>query len=86
MSVKCVCVYILICNLFLKDKTIYCPMSGKPLKLRNFIEIKWTLVNDPSDKKSLAVRENRYMCAVTHDILSNAVPAAVIRTTYGLIT
>jgi len=61
-------------------------MSGKPLKLRNFIEIKWTLVNDPSDKKSLAVRENRYMCAVTHDILSNAVSAAVIRTTYGLIT
>lgn len=59
-------------------------MSGKPLKLKNFVEVKWTLVNDPSDKKSLAVRENRYMCAVTHDILSNAVPAAVIRTTYGL--
>lgn len=61
-------------------------MSGKPLKLRNFVDVKWTLVNDPTDKKSLAVRENRYMCAVTHDILSNAVPAAVIRTTYEIIT
>lgn len=59
-------------------------MSGKPLKLKNFVDVKWTLVNDPSDKKSLVVRENRYMCAVTHDILSNAVPAAVIRTTYEL--
>lgn len=61
-------------------------MSGKPLKLKNFVDVKWTPVNDPTDKKSLAVRENRYMCAVTHDILSNAVPAAVIRTTYELIT
>lgn len=60
-------------------------MSGKPLKLKNFVDVKWTLVNDPSDKKSLVVRENRYMCAVTHDILSNAVPAAVIRTTYESI-
>ncbi|XP_022169755.1 nitric oxide synthase-interacting protein homolog [Myzus persicae] len=68
------------------DKTIYCPMSGRPLKLKNFVDVKWTLVNDPSDKKSLAIRENRYMCAVTHDILSNAVPAAVIRTTGHVIT
>lgn len=61
------------------DPTVYCPISGKPLKMKDLIEVKWTLVNDPDDKKSLIAKENRYMCPVTHDILSNAVPCAVIR-------
>ncbi|XP_050679917.1 nitric oxide synthase-interacting protein homolog [Leptidea sinapis] len=68
------------------DPTIYCPISGKPLKMKDLIEIKWTLVNDPDDKKSLIAKENRYMCPVTHDILSNAVPCAVIRTTGHVVT
>jgi nitric oxide synthase-interacting protein len=61
------------------DATVYCPISGKPLKMKDLIEINWTLVNDPDDKKSLIAKENRYMCPVTHDILSNAIPCAVIR-------
>lgn len=61
------------------DPTVCCPISGKPLKMKDLIEVKWTLVNDPDDKKSLIAKENRYMCPVTHDILSNAVPCAVIR-------
>lgn len=61
------------------DAIVYCPISGKPLKMKDLIEVKWTLVNDPDDKKSLIAKENRYMCPVTHDILSNAVPCAVIR-------
>lgn len=61
------------------DLTVYCPISGKPLKLKDLIEVKWTLVKDPDDKKSLIAKENRYMCPVTHDILSNAVPCAIIR-------
>ncbi|KAG6463722.1 hypothetical protein O3G_MSEX014040 [Manduca sexta] len=68
------------------DATVYCPISGKPLKMKDLIEIKWTLVNDPDDKKSLIIKENRYMCPVTHDILSNAVPCAVIRTTGHVVT
>lgn len=61
------------------DSTVYCPISGKPLKMKDLIEVNWTLVKDPDDKKSLIAKENRYMCPVTHDILSNAVPCAVIR-------
>lgn len=61
------------------DPTVYCPISGKPLKMKDLIEVKWTLVNDPDDKRSLIAKENRYMCPVTHDILSNAVPCAIIR-------
>ncbi|XP_034254876.1 nitric oxide synthase-interacting protein homolog [Thrips palmi] len=68
------------------DKTIYCPMSNKPLKIKDLIDVKFTEVKDPDDKKSLIVKENRYMCAVTHDILSNSVPCAVLRTTGDVVT
>lgn len=63
------------------DSTIYCPVSFKPIKAKDLIDVKFTLVQDPDDKKSLIVKENRYMCAVTHDILSNSVPCAVLRPT-----
>uniref|UniRef100_A0A0K8TR47 Nitric oxide synthase-interacting protein homolog n=1 Tax=Tabanus bromius TaxID=304241 RepID=A0A0K8TR47_TABBR len=68
------------------DPTIYCPVSQKPLKLKDLIDVKFTPVNDKYDKKSLILKENRYMCAVTHDILSNSVPCAVIRTTGDVVT
>lgn len=63
------------------DKTIYCPVSGNPLKVKDLIPVKFTEVKDPDDKKSLIVKQARYMCPITHDILSNSVPCAVIRTT-----
>jgi nitric oxide synthase-interacting protein len=68
------------------DSTIFCPVSGKPMKAKDLIDIKFTLVNDPDDKKSLILKENRYMCPITHDILSNSVPCAVIRTTGDVVT
>ncbi|XP_028172749.1 nitric oxide synthase-interacting protein homolog [Ostrinia furnacalis] len=68
------------------ESTVYCPISGRPLKMKDLIEVNWTLVKDPDDKKSLIAKENRYMCPVTHDILSNAVPCAVIRTTGHVVT
>lgn len=63
------------------DKTITCPMSGKVLKSKDLIPIKFTEVKDPDDKKALIVKTARYMCPITHDILSNSVPCAVIKTT-----
>ncbi|XP_049784748.1 nitric oxide synthase-interacting protein homolog [Schistocerca cancellata] len=68
------------------DKTIYCPISGKPLRVKDLINVKFKEVNDPDDKKPLVVKKSRYMCAVTHDVLSNSVPCAVIRTTGDVIT
>ncbi|XP_055608149.1 nitric oxide synthase-interacting protein homolog [Uranotaenia lowii] len=68
------------------DSKIYCPVSGKPLKAKDLLEVKFTLVKDPSDKKSLIAKENRYMCAVTHDILNNSVPCAVLKTTGDVVT
>ncbi|XP_055315400.1 nitric oxide synthase-interacting protein homolog [Sitodiplosis mosellana] len=68
------------------DSTIYCPVSFQPIKAKDLIDVKFTLVQDPDDKKSLIVKENRYMCAVTHDILSNSVPCAVLRPTGDVVT
>ncbi|XP_062550247.1 nitric oxide synthase-interacting protein homolog [Armigeres subalbatus] len=68
------------------DSKIYCPISNKPLKMKDLIDVKFTEVKDPSDKKSLIAKENRYMCAVTHDILNNSVPCAVLKTTGDVVT
>ncbi|XP_053687613.1 nitric oxide synthase-interacting protein homolog [Sabethes cyaneus] len=68
------------------DSKVYCPVSGKPLKTKDLIQVKFTLVKDASDKKSLIAKENRYMCAVTHDILNNSVPCAVLKTTGDVVT
>ncbi|XP_055378853.1 nitric oxide synthase-interacting protein homolog [Condylostylus longicornis] len=68
------------------DPTIYCPVSQKPLKAKDLIDIKFTLVKDDSDKRSLIVKDNRYMCPITHDILSNSVPCAVLRPTGDVVT
>ncbi|KAK9884333.1 hypothetical protein WA026_005283 [Henosepilachna vigintioctopunctata] len=67
------------------DPTIYCPVSGKPLKSKDLVDVKFTLVKG-DEKKSLIARENRYMCAVTHDILGNSVPCAVLKTTGDVVT
>lgn len=68
------------------DSTIYCPVSEKPLKAKDLIDVKFTPVNDPDDKKSLITKENRYMCPITHDILNNSILLAVIKTTGDVVT
>ncbi|XP_025267106.1 nitric oxide synthase-interacting protein homolog [Camponotus floridanus] len=68
------------------DKTIYCPVSGNPLKVKDLIPVKFTQVQDPDDKRSLIVKQARYMCPITHDILGNNVPCAAIRTTGDIVT
>ncbi|KAM7356081.1 nitric oxide synthase-interacting protein homolog isoform 1-T2 [Cochliomyia hominivorax] len=68
------------------DPTIFCPVSQKVLKAKDLIDVKFTLVKDGDTKKSLIAKEARYMCPVTHDILSNAVPCAVLRPTGDVVT
>ena len=63
------------------DPTIYCPVSQKPMKAKDLIDVKFTLVKDPDNKQSLIVKDDRYMCAVTHDVLNNSVPCVVLRPT-----
>eukprot|EP00035_Acanthoeca_spectabilis_P039767 m.64974 g.64974 ORF g.64974 m.64974 type:complete len:306 (+) comp9735_c0_seq1:168-1085(+) len=62
-----------------------CPMSGKPLKLKDLIPINFTLANKHSSV-ALEAREERYVCGVTHKPLNNAVPCCVLRKTGMVIT
>ncbi|CAL8100881.1 unnamed protein product [Orchesella dallaii] len=68
------------------DKTIRCPMSGAQLKVKDLIEVKFTEIKDPTDKRALIVKEARYMCPVTGDTLTNSVPCAVLKSTGDVVT
>ncbi|XP_001354354.2 nitric oxide synthase-interacting protein homolog [Drosophila pseudoobscura] len=68
------------------DATIYCPVSSQPLKVKDLIDVKFTPIKDGDTKKSLIAKEVRYMCPITHDALSNAVPCAVLRPTGDVVT
>uniref|UniRef100_A0A1A9WBN3 Nitric oxide synthase-interacting protein homolog n=1 Tax=Glossina brevipalpis TaxID=37001 RepID=A0A1A9WBN3_9MUSC len=68
------------------DPTIFCPVSEKPLKAKDLINVKFTLLKDGDPSKSLIAKEARYMCPVTHDVLSNAVPCAVLKPTGDVVT
>lgn len=63
------------------DGTIYCPITEKPIKAKDLIDVKFTQIPDDGDNKSLIAKEIRYKCPITHDALSNSIPCAVIRTT-----
>ncbi|XP_070392472.1 nitric oxide synthase-interacting protein [Dermacentor albipictus] len=75
-----------------KDRTakpknvVLCPMSGKPIRAKDLIPVKFTPVVDPDEKAPLITRKARYMCAVTHDILGNSVPVAALRTSGNVVT
>ncbi len=69
------------------DQHVYCPISGKPISMKDLIDVKFKLANDVDPKKRplVAVRD-RYVCAVTGDLLGNSVPCAVLRTSGNVVT
>lgn len=51
------------------DTNIYCPVSGKLLKIKDLIDVKFTVApNDEERHKALISRKVRYMCPVTRGI------------------
>lgn len=67
------------------DETIRCPMSGRPLRIKDLIPVNFTLAKD-GDDRALIAKDVRYVCAVTNDILSNSVPCAVLRSSGSVVT
>ena len=63
------------------DTTIYCPVSGKVLKMKDLIDIKFTLAPNDEKGKSIISRKMRYICPITRDVLGNSVPCAVLKPT-----
>nr|CAG4648720.1 EOG090X08E0 [Polyphemus pediculus] len=68
------------------DTNIRCPVSGKLLKIKDLIDVKFTLAPVEEEGKSLISREVRYLCPVTRDVLGNSVPCVVLKTTGDVIT
>jgi hypothetical protein len=69
------------------DQHVYCPISGKPITMKDLIDVKFKLANDvdPNKRPLVAIRD-RYVCAVTGDLLGNSVPCAVLRTSSSVVT
>uniref|UniRef100_A0A0K0DJS4 Nitric oxide synthase-interacting protein homolog n=1 Tax=Angiostrongylus cantonensis TaxID=6313 RepID=A0A0K0DJS4_ANGCA len=59
------------------SQKVLCPLSGKPLKLKDLMDVKFTPI-PKDDDKSLIVAQTRYMCAVTHDALTNATRKCIV--------
>eukprot|EP00054_Salpingoeca_dolichothecata_P018167 m.111215 g.111215 ORF g.111215 m.111215 type:complete len:300 (-) comp22766_c0_seq2:58-957(-) len=67
------------------DTKTRCPMTGKPLKLKDLTPVNFTLA-DPTSEKSIHVQQERYKCAVTHSVLRNTVQAVVLRPSGRVVT
>jgi nitric oxide synthase-interacting protein len=69
------------------DQHVYCPISGKHITMKDLLDVKFKLANDvdPNKRPLVAVRD-RYVCAVTGDLLGNSVPCAVLRTSGNVVT
>ena len=68
------------------DEKVRCPMSNRPIKLKDLIDVKFTPINDRDSKTALISKQARYVCAVTNDVLGNSVPCAVLKTSGSVVT
>ncbi|CAG2116482.1 unnamed protein product [Medioppia subpectinata] len=80
------------------ENIVLCPMSGRPLKANQLIDIHFTPTNDSKVFaelflylfndciKSAFDLKGKYKCAVTHDVLHNSVLCAVLKTSGTVVT
>jgi len=67
------------------NQQVLCPMSSKPLKLKNLIDVQFTKANKDV-KSSTGYQTAKYMCALTNDALSNSTPCVVLKPSGQVIT
>ncbi|KAK9535874.1 hypothetical protein VZT92_008228 [Zoarces viviparus] len=68
------------------SKAVLCPMSGRPIKMNELITVRFTPLDSSLDRVALLTRQDRYVCAVTRDVLGNSVPCAVLRPSGTVVT
>lgn len=68
------------------DSKTYCPMSKKPLRIKDLIPVKFTVISNDNTPLVAKSGSERYKCAVTGDTLGNCVPSAVLRNTGNVVT
>ena len=68
------------------DTTVYCPMSGQPLKAKDLFPVFFTPIDRVATGSSLLTKQEKWMCPVTHDALSNSVPSTFLKTSGSVVT
>lgn len=68
------------------SKTVLCPMSGRAIKMNELITVRFTPLDPSLERVKLLSRQERYVCAVTRDVLGNSVPCAVLRPSGAVVT
>ncbi|XP_061568886.1 nitric oxide synthase-interacting protein [Cololabis saira] len=68
------------------SKTVLCPMSGRPIKMNELIPVRFTPLDPSLERVALLNRQERYVCAVTRDVLGNSVPCALLRPSGCVVT
>ncbi|XP_032394226.1 nitric oxide synthase-interacting protein [Etheostoma spectabile] len=68
------------------SKTVLCPMSGRAIRMNELITVRFTPLDSSLDRVALLTRQDRYVCAVTRDVLGNSVPCAVLRPSGAVVT
>lgn len=68
------------------DANVYCPMSGRILRTKDIYPIIFTPIDEIATGTVNAIKKERYMCPVTHDVLSNSVPCCYLKTSASVVT
>ncbi|KAM4531531.1 nitric oxide synthase-interacting protein isoform 1-T4 [Odontesthes bonariensis] len=68
------------------SKAVLCPMSGRPIKMNELITVCFTPIDPSLQRVALLNRQERYVCAVTRDVLGNSVPCSVLRPSGSVVT
>ncbi|CAJ0600253.1 unnamed protein product [Cylicocyclus nassatus] len=68
------------------SQKVLCPLSGKPLKLKDLMEVKFTPIPKDEEEKSIIAAKVRYMCPVTHDALTNTTRCAYLKKSKCVVT
>uniref|UniRef100_A0A0K0F4K9 Nitric oxide synthase-interacting protein homolog n=1 Tax=Strongyloides venezuelensis TaxID=75913 RepID=A0A0K0F4K9_STRVS len=67
---------------------VMCPVTNKPLKFKCLLDVIFTEI--PEDQKGkeqhIAGKKIRYMCPITHDLLTNTTKCVYLKTSKNVIT
>uniref|UniRef100_A0A0N4ZM34 Nitric oxide synthase-interacting protein homolog n=1 Tax=Parastrongyloides trichosuri TaxID=131310 RepID=A0A0N4ZM34_PARTI len=66
---------------------ILCPVSNKPLKFKNLLDVIFTEITEgDKNEQHIAGKKIRYMCPITHDLLTNTTKCVYLKTSKHVIT
>lgn len=64
---------------------ILCPLSGVELKFKELLPVKFTPINDSLEFNKLIAKEERYLCPVSRDVLTNSSRCVYLKTSKSVV-